>query len=425
MNMKRILFSLFALLAIGGSIQAQSNIVDVIKVGDVDITKGGEATIDIKYDATNEPELGLKGLQFALFIPKGFSLKTKTVGPLTLIKIDQGEISKAMFDVSPSVIDHENEGKEYRFVMKPLILGALFSYLSDENNILFSVTLVADADVKSDFYDAYAKGYGSDERIQLSGPTSQGDMTYYQAPIKFKIKMPIELSETEDYAEGFGNYTEATVIMNTRTLKADTWNTICLPFKIEGDQIANVFGADNEVTLAEFTAYKKTENGDNVNITLQFTSCDLSTNGIAANTPYLIKLSKGVTTFTVGSTSFPTLDGEYPEVDKGVIFRGNYVKMEGLNNVMYLSNNTVKVAKGNTSLKSFRGYFIYEDVLGNASNGANVSVFVDDEPTGIRTISSDQDNDDVYDISGRKVNSDKTTLQKGIYIINGKKETVH
>ena len=67
----------------------------------------------------------------------------------------------------------------------------------------------------------------------------------------------------------------------------------------------------------------------------------------------------------------------------------------------------------------------WEDIRSGLSyNNANVTLFVDDVPTGIRTVTTNQDKNDVYDLSGRKVNSDKVTLQKGVYIGNGKKETV-
>lgn len=411
--MKKLLLSLLASLTMGLGVQAQENrLDDAFVVKDVEIKAGGKAKMT--FELTKLPANGSRGFEFHVYLPERFSLETKSNGRIkTTIESPNSEEGDWSISGNP-----QEDPQDIKFMGTStdgdlLVLGPVFS-----------VTLQADASVKKGIYNADVAGNTKTSDFIIQG--KNGGEAFLSSPFKIRIFVPrLELSEEENYEEGFdGTLTDVNVTMNTRTIKGGNWNTICLPFSMDDTQIANAFGTDNEVSLAEFTGYKKTVNGENTNITLQFTSRSLS-DGLSANTPYLIKLKDDVTTFTVNGTSFETLVGDYPQVDKGVIFRGNYVNLENLNNVMYISNNTVKVAKGKTKLKSFRGYFIYEGVLEEASNGANISVFVDGEPTGIRSITTDQDNDDVYDISGRKVNSDKTTLQKGIYIINGKKETVH
>lgn len=420
--MKRILFSLIAFLAIGSNIQAQSTI-DVIRVQDVEITPGGEAYINIDYDATNEPPKHVKGLQIELKIPAGFSLKSELLDEWDdeeTIIIEN--VQHSAFTVAPRAIDSQT------------IRFAMASYSNTKayfkTGTLFSVILVADPDVVSNVYQATVKGYGNTSNIQMSGASDQGDVTYYQAPINFRIKMPIELSEEKSYAEGFGNYTDVTVSMNKRILKANTWNTICLPFAMDAETIAEAFGEDNEVTLATLSG-SETVRKDGVikDIIIKFDTS--SATEISANTPYLIKLKDAVETFAVDGVSLS--DNIVPSSVSGgdATFIGNYDVITNLGEdtpALFISGNKFFYATGNSKLKSFRGYFTHTDLqeyIDAQSAGANISLFVDGEPTGIRNIVTTQDNNDIYDISGRKVNSDKTPLQKGIYIINGKKETVH
>ena len=413
--MKRILFSLIAFLAIGSNIYAYDTLEDIIQVDDVEITAGGEVSFDIKYNSEHAPELGIKGCQFEICLPNGFSLKKKKNGKI-LVEDEQDD-----FTVTPRIVDETH----IRFMMLSMVDEEL---VFDDEVPLFTLTLVADADVIAGIYPATVQGYGMVNDIQLSGITDEGDQTFYQENFTFDIILPLELNEEESYAEGFGNYPKVNVIMNTRKLKADTWNTICLPFNMDADALKAAFGEDNQVTLATL-AGSETVRKDGVikDIIIKFDTS--SATEISANTPYLSKLSQAVETFTVERVSVS--DEEAIASAGDATFVGNYKVIEDLGAdtpALFISSNKFYYATGNSKLKSFRGYFTHTDLqeyIDAQSAGANISLFVDGEPTGIRNIVTTQDNNDIYDISGRKVNSDKTPLQKGIYIINGKKETVH
>ena len=422
--MKKLLLSLLAFMALCVSVQAQEaqekRCDGAFAVDDVEIAPGDQITMTFKLtdllpNAGKEYE-GSRGFQFDLYLPEGFSL-AKYQGEIDALMSATQEPDprrpKWMLFGSP-------QDQEERHIM--------FVCTTMGNNLLcqgdvFEVVLVADESVEEGIYYATVAGNPIDRDIDISG--KDGGDAWVQAPFKIRIFVPrLELSEEKDYLEGFDDgLTNVNVTMNTRTLKANTWNTICLPFSMDKDQIAAAF-PNNNVTIAEFTECKP--NADNTHLSLKFNSIS-SDAGMAANTPYLIKVSTGVTTFTVEGTSFEALDEgkTSPEVEvNDCKFIGNYKNLSGseLNNKIFLSGNKFYISQGNTSLKSFRGYFSHPIL---ETSGANVSLFVDDEPTGISTLTTNQDNNDIYDISGRKVNSDKTPLQKGIYIINGKKETVH
>ncbi|MBR5084982.1 MAG: hypothetical protein IKX33_10320 [Prevotella sp.] len=416
--MKRFLFSLLAFLAIGSGIQAQTMLQDVIYVDDVVFEPGeNEATIEIKYNVDNAPTTGIKGLQFELDLPDGFTLKENSRQRIIVSDIQED------FTVTAK---KQTDVHKIRFMM----VSTVDNHLDFEDGLLFSLTVVADASVTGGTYPATVGGYGQISYIQMSGSTSQGDATYFQDPLTFYLKMPIELSEEVSYAEGFGNYTDVTVVMNKRTLKADTWNTICLPFDMDATTMQKAFGEGNEITLATLTGSDYVEKDGKIkDIIIKFNTS--STTAITANTPYLIKLKNAVETFEVEGVSLS--DNIVPSSVSGgdCTFYGNYDVITDLGKdepALFISGNKFYYATGNSKLKSFRGYFTHTKLaqyIQDLSAGANISLFVDDEPTGIRNIVTTQDNDDVYDISGRKVNADKTTLQKGIYITNGKKETVH
>ena len=419
--MKKLLLSLLAFMALSVGVQAQEKRCDgAFAVDDVEIAPGEEVTMIFKLTdllpnaGTEHP--GSRGFQLDLRLPDGFTLATDNYGDIDAYMSETQEPNPRRPDWMFYGQIQDNDEQHIRFfctTMKNILLV--------EGDV-FEVTLIADATVEEGIYNATVSGDFEDDDINISGYV--GADTWVQAPFKIRIFVPrLELSEEKSYEEGFdGTLQNVNVTMNTRTLKADTWNTICLPLSIEAEKIADVFGEGNEVKIAEFTGCESKEKDGDTQLTLLFSS---TSNGISANTPYLIKVREGISTFTVEGTSFETCVGE-PSVEKdGCTFIGNYKWVENLDKAIFISGNKFYVAQGSTRLKSFRGYFTHPALEGESSNPANVSLFVDGEPTGISTLTTNPDNDDVYDLSGRKMNSDKTTLQKGVYIINGKKETVH
>ena len=220
-------------------------------------------------------------------------------------------------------------------------------------------------------------------------------------------------------------------VLVKRTISANNWNTICLPFDMSSDQITSAFG-DATVQLADFTGCKATYDGDNCTaIKVNFT--DATT--ITANKPCLIKVSKAVSEFKVdGVEIIADEDNAYVDKDENYMI-GTYtpdIKI-GTNRIymLFLSNNKFYYSKGTAKMKAFRAYFEFQDELTDKSAGvsnAKISFFVDENTTGISDINTKTkvDSDAVYNINGQYVgkNVDMNTLPKGVYIINGKKKIV-
>ena len=412
MNMKRFLFFFFAFLAIGSGIQAQNVLQDVIQVDDVEIAPGGNATVTVHFNAANAPTSGLKGLQFDLYLPEGFTLERKTAGNRNCKVFDKQDDA---FSVSAQVV--MSNGAQVANQIRFVVAAYEDNTLLFEDGDLFSITLVADEGIVIDDYQGVLAGRtGMSTSVVLTGDEGTTTLRYTQEPVTFNIFMPLTYDEKEDYTiADFKPSPERTVTM-IRTVAAGKWNTICLPFAMTETQMKDVFGEN--VLLAEFTGCDEVVVNGNLSLKLKFSTI---TPAISANTPYLIKSENDVSEFSL-KVNLSELTQEPTATGGNCTFVGTYANAKNLNNALYISNETFKLAVGNTNIKSFRGYFTHPDI--EQYNNANVTLFVDDVPTGIRTVTANPENNDVYDLSGRKVNSDKVTLKKGVYIVNGKKETV-
>ena len=84
---------------------------------------------------------------------------------------------------------------------------------------------------------------------------------------------------------------------------------------------------------------------------------------------------------------------------------------------------TGKIARGSdkASLRAFRAYFDFGDA---SANEFDASFSDGGVITSINAATLFDDNDgDIYDLSGRKINDSKS-LPKGVYVKNGKKYVV-
>lgn len=217
-----------------------------------------------------------------------------------------------------------------------------------------------------------------------------------------------------------------------RTIKANEWSTICLPFAMSEAKVKEAFG--NDVLLGDFNGYETTEDdgGDITGITVKFNSAT----AIEANHPYIIKVSTAVTEFAVDGVDInpeetPTKAAVKRTKKQWSEMIGTYVANTPVGDAdeeawcLFLSGNQFWYSMGQTKMKAFRAYFDFYDVITSVEN-ASAPVFFsfDNETTGISTTPNDKRdviNDKViYNLNGRRVVSPKT----GLFIKNGKKVIV-
>ena len=217
-----------------------------------------------------------------------------------------------------------------------------------------------------------------------------------------------------------------------RTINANEWSTIVLPFAMNETQVKEAFGDD--VQLADFTGYDVAEEGESiVSITVNFGDVT----AIEANHPYIIKVSQAVTEFTVDGVdvapedapcvSFGYETGRRPVVYHPVDFIGTYVADFDFYNdaeraAIFLNGNKFWYATENTRhMKAFRAYFDFDDILTEVEEGsANIKMFVntDNDATGIDNVNTNANlNETIFNLAGQRVGKN----YKGIVIENGMK----
>ncbi len=233
--------------------------------------------------------------------------------------------------------------------------------------------------------------------------------------------MPIPLDENSTTAPVTLNDVDVKVL---RTISANDWNTICLPFAMSEAQVKAAFGDD--VQLGEFTGWATTGTdsyGKATAIKVDFSTAS----AIEANHPYIIKVSSPITSFNMNGINITPETEPTVTVGSGSTlgtFTGSYVPMLIGAESLFLSGNNFWYSTGATQMKGYRGYFHFADVLAAYSDSAPVKMkFTLDGTTEIESIEDGQsaiEKAEIYDLAGRRVEK----ANKGIYIINNKKVLV-
>ncbi|MBR7171750.1 MAG: hypothetical protein IKD19_06045 [Prevotella sp.] len=218
-----------------------------------------------------------------------------------------------------------------------------------------------------------------------------------------------------------------TEIKVKRTLKANQWNTICFPFAMTEAQVYEAFGED--VQVAEFIEYESTDDLTSINVI--FDEALLAEDGLMANYPYIIKTSKNITEFMVTSVIEPDEENAVAEFTNGragsrkEVYGTFYGTLKAGGkvpaNCLFLNGGDFWYSTGQSNIKAFRGYFEFVDVLASLETAeSNVKLVFRGETTGIKDVTVETANDDMYDLQGRRI----VNPDKGVYIKNGKKVVI-
>lgn len=242
------------------------------------------------------------------------------------------------------------------------------------------------------------------------------DMANYAAVTNIRVYVEYPNVKTFEYNENKANNIEAWEISDitlNRTLVANKWNTLCVPFAISEEEIKANFG---EGTLVEKL---DAVNGNTVNFA--------DATSIEAGVPYLIKPTVAGTTYTFNGKEV-SADAPKTEGNADVTFQGIYSPTD------ITKNGTVKAAgvtedgkvlfvNPDSKTKAFRCFFTISD---NASiTPAMLKVSIKGVETAINSIvmgNSNATDNAIYNLQGQRVNGN--SLTKGIYIKNGKKFAV-
>ena len=399
--MKKKIFLMITLLVGIVSAQATNDVV----VGDVTIPQGGSGVVNIELN-NNDDEF--TAYQFRLILPEGLNFVADKKGNPSFVagdRYDDHSISSSTLGVFSCI-------------------STTLAPISGTSGSLLSVDVTASADV----------AVGTKLNVTLgeiectTSGTSPKAVKFEDVTFTVIIGDPAdthvvldETSTTAPVASG-----GAVDIMVKRTIKANEWSTLVLPFNMTEAQLKEALGSD--VKLAEFEDYEAEYTGDDVTgLTVNFVATNLS-DGFYANYPYLVKTSKDITEFFVTATIDPDEEDAVAEFTNGktgpkkevygkligTYHAGDAIPADGL----FLSGNKFWYSTGATIIKAFRAYFEFIEVLSGVAE-AKVRFMVDEDAAAIEGITPDMENGVWYTLDGRQLNGKPT--EKGVYIVDGKK----
>lgn len=167
-----------------------------------------------------------------------------------------------------------------------------------------------------------------------------------------------------------------------RTIVADMYNTICLPFDVNEAQLKAIFGSD--VELKQLSSAEL--NGEELDLIF-----DDVTSGIYRGTPYLIKTSSNVVNPTFVDVEIKEKTGQATSCTNAD-FIGSFIKGEvpaGENNLFLGPNDLLYFSQDPTPIKGMRAWFQVKGIPNPSLviKRANI-VTKKDEATNIEIVNS-------------------------------------
>ncbi|MBQ9285290.1 MAG: hypothetical protein IJ209_03265 [Bacteroidaceae bacterium] len=422
--MKQLLLSLVALMALGANAQDIKYIMD-----DVEVPQGGSVVVPINIENTIncyswEGWIGVENvnvtngdIRLSNYEATGDRVKNIAYTKYTFDEetgelLSQEDRTDGAFSGESNILKGDDGIYYMRFV--GFNIGG-FTMKENSGTVAY-ITLSAPETVEiGSTFTGYIDHihFGKDRGVDVTGEK-----------IIFNIKVVENVTILDENSTTAPVAAENVNVLVKRTIKADTWSTICLPFAMSEAQVKEAFGED--VQLADFSGYETTidSKGNIVGISVNFTSIT----ELAANHPCIIKVSSPVSEFEAeGVNIAPQTDLEInlgnnrkPKSIIGTYTAGTLVEELAL----FLSNGLFYYSTGETVMKGFRAYFNFNDLLTEVDNKYGIKMRVDGIFDGINDVNIANEVEGVFTIDGKKMNSDVNRLQKGVYIIDGKKVAI-
>jgi hypothetical protein len=383
---------------------------NAIYIEPINVCVGLEQTLSVKMKNSNP----VAGFEFSLLLPEGITVTGASLSNERTTSAKTSSFSHAVLDdgtvkvLCGTMTQNPETGKLYTF--------------DGNDGEVATITISVDPNMAQGNYSAIvtnAKLADADAVKTTIGSDVESVIT---------VSDVLVLDENSTMTPPTANNVTVTV---RRTINANEWSSICLPFDMTEEQVMAAFG--NDVQLAEFASYDAVKDGNNVTgITINFDDTDLS-EGLYGNYPYIIKTSSDITEFTLTADINP--DDAVAEYDNGKTggkrkvygsFIGTYkAKTVVPDNSLFLSAGKFWYSAGLTKMKAFRAYFTLDDVLTDMSQAsARIQMSLDEEETGVneRAITNHEQpsHEKYYNLMGQRV----TMPKKGLLVKEGKKIVV-
>lgn len=400
---KKIILSVALMVAAIGT-KAES-----LQVKDVVIPQNGTASIEIELD---NPNLVFEGFTFAMQLPDG------------LVPVMDGEGNPSFEKGERMATKSPQSGYSADDNVAKFALLTNGTAISGTSGLLIApnVRLSADAAVGTKFTVTLTE-------IKFTTPvpdTEELDDVTFTVTVGEPVDTRTVLDELSTTMPEAANGVDVRV---KRTIKANEWSTLVLPFAMTAEQVKSAFG--NDVQLADFTGYTIEEDEEENIVGIQVNSSAIT--AVQANRPCLIKVSTKVEEFTVDGVDIsPEDEPENAVVDKRKEWSklvGTYVAgTEVPEYCLFLNGNNFWYSTGATNMKAYRAYFDFSDVLTEVEYAeAKIRIIVNGNATAIESIGvNGEEPQGVYTLQGVSLgeNVDVDNLPKGVYVVNGKKVIV-
>lgn len=335
---------------------------------------------------------------------KGDIISNRT--PITIVNTKNGSSTQTTFT--------NNDLRNYK--------AAILTINADKGYLITKITMTGSRFLQLSLNDNNGTWNKKDETGEWSGSSSSVSFTnlgskkgnavsYYTINIEYVAVKPVTLDESQNNAETISGNADKTVnVKLTRTLKADVWNTFCVPFDV------TVAGSPLEgATIKQIESVAEKTDGAVINFV------DAPATLVAGNA-YLVRTATAIENPTFNGVTVKNVDPTNCSGNENYQLIGIYSPLKidaSLYGKVFGINNQDKLAKvkENTSIKGMRAYFL----LANSATAAKLNF--GGELTGIDAVDNGEAvmTGKVYNLNGQYVGNSLEGLKKGVYVVNGKK----
>lgn len=397
------------------------------KTGEVSALTAGTTKITATFAGTSEYKSSTAYYYLTVVDPNAlvstFDFVKNTYGYGRTEKLNKGEI---ISNRTPITIVNTKNGSSTQTTFTNTDLrnykDAILTINAAKGYLITKITMTGDRFLQLSLNDNNGKWNKEREIGEWSGSSSSVSFTnlgskkgnavfYYTINIEYVAVKPVTLDESQNNTETISGNADKTVNVNlTRTLKADVWNTFCVPFDVtvEGSplegatikQIASVTEKDDGAVINFENAPATLEAGKAYLVRTATAIVNPTFNGVTVKNVVPTNCSRNENYQLIGIYSPKNIDASL------------YGKVFGINN----QDKLAKVMK-DTSIKGMRAYFL----LANSATAAKLNF--GGELTGIDAVDNGEAvmTGKVYNLNGQYVGNSLEGLKKGVYVVNGKK----
>jgi len=234
--MKKLLFLASLLLC-----QLAAGAQESITASTVEVAPGGEGLLTVGMDFNADHDY--VSYQFTVELPEGLSLKP--VGTMGMAAYTLAD-NQPLFPEGPFVVDFPASNGIFKSYSNPSTV------ITGSQGTLVTIPVVADASL----------AIGTQLKAKLSGIvfTRINAVAEHFDNVEFNIEVVENITILDENSTTVPTSATDVKVRVLRTVNANEWSTICLPFAMTEEQCKTAFGSD--VELGDFAGYKATEDDD-------------------------------------------------------------------------------------------------------------------------------------------------------------------